>query len=151
MIRNDSLIESLTLYRSVLLLSPVDRRRYGISLSAQYGVNVRGTLTHTDPFSLVITLHFSLHSTFQMFSPLHYHTQPCSFGQQHILVFHYVQLLTFWTLSTVLFTFKTMFRRLIQPPSSAKASTHLSPNDRAGPYLRTPEPTQGRIYKANIT
>jgi hypothetical protein len=37
------------------------------------------------------------------------------------------------------------------PPSSGKMPTQLGPVDNVSPYFRTPEPTQGMIYKPHIT
>jgi hypothetical protein len=57
------------------------------------------------------------------------------------------QLLTFWTLSSILFLLKAMFWRLDSAPVLDKKPTLLGPNDRANRHFRTPEPTKGRIHK----
>jgi hypothetical protein len=49
------------------------------------------------------------------------------------------------------FYFKRRFGDWIQSPSSGKEPTQLGPIDRATPYLRTPAPTQDRIFKPSAT
>jgi hypothetical protein len=60
--------------------------------------------------------------------------------------------LTFWTLSISLFLYlKQHFRDWRISPSSGKKPNRFGLIDRSGPQLRTPTPTQGRIYKVNTT
>jgi hypothetical protein len=70
-------------------------------------------------------------------------------------VFSGVQLLTFFTLSSILFFcliyLKQNFKDWAMSLSSGKNHTQLGAIHRASPFLRTPEPKQGRIYKPDTT
>jgi hypothetical protein len=53
--------------------------------------------------------------------------------------------------SYIFFYLRQRFGDWILPPSSSKRPTQLGPVDRASPHLRTPAPTQDRIYNPSTT